>query len=110
MLRVFVDAISPRALEFFLPTAARQQSHDKGANTTGCRRVPNAVADDHSVRDVGAQPVGGCQEQVAIGLCMLDLIACTTGTRDGSTPNVTRDGAAVAIRPLVAIARARPLR
>src|ERR1700682_1559023 len=51
---ILVDAVGPRSLEFLLPVAARQQSDPERASTTRGKQIPDAVADNHSIADLGA--------------------------------------------------------
>ena len=39
----------------------------EGAGATGGQQVPDAVADDHGVHDIDAQPFRGSREKIGVG-------------------------------------------
>ena len=73
--RVFVDPVRARVDELLAPVAARQQTDPERPRAPRREQIPDAVADHDAVADVDADPLGGGQEQVGVGLGVADLVA-----------------------------------
>jgi len=54
IVEILVDTISTRALEFIWSIATGQNSHRQCSGSSGCKQIPNAVADDNRRADVDA--------------------------------------------------------
>src|SRR2546422_4956006 len=67
--------VRPPALQLFIPVAAGEEAHGQRAGAARGQEVPHAVPHDDGVADLDAQPLGGGEEQVGIGLGVLHLIA-----------------------------------
>jgi hypothetical protein len=57
------------------PIATAQKIHAQRTASYGRQHIPAALADDHCRFDGCAQPFGGSQKQVRVGLGMFDLVA-----------------------------------
>src|SRR5438067_12774972 len=73
--RILVHSIRPCALELLLTIATRQQSYAEGAGTARREQVPHAVPNHDGLIDRDPQPFGGREEQIGVGLCVLNLDA-----------------------------------
>ena len=56
-----------------MTVAAREEAHAEGPRPPGGEQVPDAVSDHDRVR-FDAEPFGGGQEEVGVGLCVGDLV------------------------------------
>ena len=72
---VGVDTVSTGALEFVTAVAGRQQPDPQSAGAAGREQIPGAVPDHEGVAHIGADEVGGGQEQIGIGLGVTHLVA-----------------------------------
>src|SRR6185437_15287253 len=61
--------------EFFFAVAAGEQADAQRAGALRREHVPHAVAHHHGAGDVHAQPFGGGEEQVGVGLGVAHLVA-----------------------------------
>src|SRR4051812_5749371 len=68
-------AICARALELLFAVPARQQAYAERARVLRGEHVPDAVADDGRALEIDADAISRGDEQIRIGLRVLDLVA-----------------------------------
>jgi hypothetical protein len=74
--RILIDAIGTGSLQFILAVSTGQQAHPERPGAASREQVPHTVANDHRRADRHAQAPGRCDEQIRIGLGVLDIVSC----------------------------------
>src|SRR3954462_3788420 len=75
VLRVLINAVSSRAMQFVITVTTRKQSYTQSARALCREQVPNAVTDHDRIMDIRPESLGCCKKEVWIGLGVNHLVA-----------------------------------
>ena len=73
--RILVDAIRSRSLELFPAVTTREEADAERAGAARSQKIPHAVPDNDRVGSVDSQLIARGDEEVRVGLGVLDLVS-----------------------------------